>query len=141
MLISTYNPIPSYITGRWFSLETKTHYRSSTKFYLVTLDVKSLYTSILNFERIKPEKISHENFMKKTIATKVITTFLALNGNHLSTISRKYIHGPFWVKIHIPIKRRKMINIFRHNDDIFLILTGTKNELDQFFKDLNKKNI
>ena len=34
-----------------------------------------------------------------------------------------------------------MINIFRHNDDIFLILTGTKNELDQFFKDLNKKNI
>ena len=47
-------------------------------YYLVTLDVKSLYTSISNFERIKAVKMSHENFTKKTISTKVITTLLAL---------------------------------------------------------------
>ena len=47
-------------------------------YYLVTLDVKSLYTSISNFERIKAVKMSHENFTKETIATKVITTLLAL---------------------------------------------------------------
>ena len=46
--------------------------------YLVTLDVKSLYTSMRNSEGIKAVKISHENFTKKTTATKVITTFLAL---------------------------------------------------------------
>ena len=47
-------------------------------FYLVTLDVKSLYTSIPNSKRIKAVKISQSNFTKKAIATKVIITFLAL---------------------------------------------------------------
>ena len=46
--------------------------------YLVTLDVKSLHTSIPNSEGIKAVKRSNENFTRKTIATKVITTFLAL---------------------------------------------------------------
>ena len=45
----------------------KTHYRSSRKFP--------------NSEGVKAVKISHENFKKKTITTKVITTFLALNLN------------------------------------------------------------
>ena len=45
---------------------------------LVTLNVKPLYTSIPNAEGKKAVKISHENFTKNTIATKVITTFLAL---------------------------------------------------------------
>ena len=29
---------------------------------------------------------------------------------------------------------------FRYIDDIFLIWTGTENEVDQFFNDLNKKH-
>ena len=49
--------------------------------YIIRLDVKSLYTSIPNSEGVKAVKISHENFTKKTITTKVITTFLALNLN------------------------------------------------------------
>ena len=32
------------------------------------------------------------------------------------------------------------LTYFRYIDDIFLSWTGTKNELDQFFKDLNEKN-
>ena len=46
--------------------------------YLESLDVKSLYTSILNAEYIKAVKRSLDNHPEQTVATKVITTFLAL---------------------------------------------------------------
>ena len=47
--------------------------------YLVSLDVKSLYTNIPNAEGIKSDKTSLEKYSKRTTAsTKVITTFLAL---------------------------------------------------------------
>ena len=46
--------------------------------FLVSLDVKSLYTNILNTEGIKLVKTSLENYSKRTALTKVITTFLAL---------------------------------------------------------------
>ena len=47
--------------------------------YLVSLDVKALYTNITNSEGIKAVKTPLDNFPRKTIATKVITTFLSLN--------------------------------------------------------------
>ena len=34
----------------------------------------------------------------------------------------------------------KSLTYLRYIGEIFLIWTGTKNELDQFFKDLNKKH-
>ena len=34
----------------------------------------------------------------------------------------------------------KSLTYFRYIDDIFLIWTGTKNKVDQFFKYLNKKH-
>ena len=46
--------------------------------YLVSLDVKSLYTNIPNAEGIKSVKTSLENYSKRTASAKVITTFLAL---------------------------------------------------------------
>ena len=46
--------------------------------FLVSLDVKSLYTNILNTEGIKLVKTTLENYSKRTALTKVITTFLAL---------------------------------------------------------------
>ena len=46
--------------------------------FLVSLDVKSLCTNILNTEGIKLVKTSLENYSKQTALTKVITTFLAL---------------------------------------------------------------
>ena len=128
--------------------------------YLITVDVKLLYTSIPNSEGIKAVKISHENFTKKTIATKVTTTFLALiltlnnfifNSKHfLQTkgCAMGTICAPFYAnffmdhferKYRYPLIERKLLTYFRYINDIFLIWTGTKNELDQFFKDLNKK--
>ena len=47
--------------------------------YLVSLDVISLYKNIPNSEGIKAVKTSLDNFRRKTIATKVKTTFLSLN--------------------------------------------------------------
>ena len=47
--------------------------------YLVSLDVKALYTNIPNSEGIKAVKTPLDNFPRKTIATKVKTTFLSLN--------------------------------------------------------------
>ena len=45
---------------------------------LVSLDVKSLYTTILNAEGIKAVKESFDKHSSKNVATKVITIFLAL---------------------------------------------------------------
>ena len=105
--------IPSYIKGTSdFLRKLEPITKVPENSYLATLDVKSLYTSIPNSEGIKAVKTSHENF---TIATKVITTFLALIltlnnfniqlkklctnqtlciGNYLCTILRKYVNGP-----------------------------------------------
>ena len=41
----------------------------------VTLDVKSLYTSIRNPEGIAAVKKAHERYQHKIVPTKVITTF------------------------------------------------------------------
>ena len=46
--------------------------------YLVSLDVISLYRNIPNSEGIKAVKTSSENFPRRTVATKVIATFLPL---------------------------------------------------------------
>ena len=104
-------------------------------------------------------KISHGNFTKKTIATKATTIFLAflltLNNfvfnliNFLQTkgCAMETICAPSYANMFInrferkyiyPLIKWKSLTYFRYIDDILLILTGKKNELDQFFKDLNK---
>ena len=45
--------------------------------YLVTMDVRSLYTNIPNAEEISVKR-AFDNYSKKTTNTKVIKTFLAL---------------------------------------------------------------
>ena len=79
--------IPSYIKDTSdFLRKLKPITEVPENSYLVALDVKSLCTSIWNSEGIKAVKISHENFTKKTTATKVTTTFLAL----ILTLSNLY---------------------------------------------------
>ena len=75
----TARKIPSYIKDTSeFLRKVKPITEVPENSYLVTLDAKSLYTSIPNSKGIKAVKISHENFKKKTIDVKVTTTFLAL---------------------------------------------------------------
>ena len=46
--------------------------------YLVTMDMRSLYTNIPNTEGISAVKRGFDKYSKKTTSAKVITTFLAL---------------------------------------------------------------
>ena len=46
--------------------------------FLVTMDVKALYTNIPNNKSIAAVKEKYDNYTKKSVATNVITTFLAL---------------------------------------------------------------
>ena len=59
-----------------FTLFHTTH--TFTLFHLLSLDVKSSCTNVLNAEGIKSYKTSLENYSKQNVSTKVITTSLEL---------------------------------------------------------------
>ena len=61
----------------------------------VTLDVKSLYTSIPKPEGIAAVKKPHERYQHKTVPTKVITTFLAL----ILTLNNFIFNSKFYLQI------------------------------------------
>ena len=89
--------------------------------YLVTIDVKSLYTGIPKSNAIKAVNISHENFTKMTIATKVIIAFLALilTLNNFTLNSKNFLQtkscamvticAPFYANIFMDQFERKYI--------------------------------
>ena len=129
--------------------------------YLVSLDVKSLYTSIPNSEGVKAVKKSFDEFPRKTVATKVITTFLALiltlNNfvfnckNYLQTkgCAMGTICAPSYANIFMDHFVKKYIYPFLHGlsliylrfiDDIFFIWTGTKENLIEYLEELNQKH-
>ena len=128
---------------------------------LVTLDVKSLYTNIPNNEGIKAVREAYDNHPNKTVATKVIITFLSLiltlNNFVFNSINYLQIMGcamgticaPAYANIfmaqfekqHIyPYIKNKSILYLRYIDDIFMIWTGTKQELLIFLENLNSKH-
>ena len=130
--------------------------------YLVSLDIKSLYTSIPNAERIKAVKESFDKNTSKNVVTKVITTFLALiitlnnfvfNCKHylqMKGCAMGSICAPSYANISMDHFEKKYIYPFRQGlsliylrfiDDIFFIWTGTKEQLTNCLNNLNKKHI
>ena len=128
--------------------------------YLVTMDVRSLYTNIPNAEGISAVKRAFDNYSKKTISTKVITTFLALiltlNNFVFDCIHYLQIRGfamgticaPAYANIFMASFELKYIYLYikdktkmflRFIDDFFMIWTGSEQELLDFMSDLNKK--
>ena len=100
--------------------------------YLVTLDAKSLYTSIPNSKGVKLKKFNSKNFLQtKGYGAMGIICAPSYANIFMGHFERKYLY---------PFVEGKSLTYFRYIDDTFLIWTGTKNELDQFFKDLNKKH-
>ena len=70
--------IPSCIKDTKYFANKINNFKLSENSFLVTMDVKALYTNIPNNEGIAAVKRKHHNYTKKTVATKVITSFLAL---------------------------------------------------------------
>ena len=129
--------------------------------YLVTMDVKSLYSNIPHTEGIK----STETFMRKhnapTHAITIVTTLLHLiltlnnfvfNGFHYlqqmgcamgTKCAPSYANlfmGDFEEKHIYPHINLHSILYLRFIDDIFMLWKGTKEQLDNFIKDLNRKH-
>ena len=69
--------IPSYIKHTNF-INKVNNFSVPVNLILVTMDVRSLYTSIPNNEGIAATKKRYDSYIHKTIPTKIITTFLAL---------------------------------------------------------------
>ena len=130
---------------------------------LVSLDVKSLYTNIPNKEGVFAVKQALEKLPPalKKVSTKVITTFLFLiltlnnfifnckhylqrKGCAMGTVCAPTYANIFMGHFEDTYIYPKIVNkcklYLRYIDDIFLIWTGTKNELLQFIEELNKQH-
>ena len=129
--------------------------------YLVYLYLRYLYTSIPNSEGMKAVKTSLDNFPRRTVSTKVITTFLSLiltvsnfvfnckNYLQIKACAIGTICAPAYANIFMDHFERKYIYPFlqglsisylRFIDDIFFIWTGSKDQLITFLNDLITKH-
>ena len=70
--------IPSYIKDTNDFIKKTKDLKVPKDATLVSLDVKALYRSIANSEGIAAVKRAYDKYQQKTVATKVLTTFLAL---------------------------------------------------------------
>ena len=125
------------------------------------MDVKSLYTSIPNNERIASVKKKYDHYPNKTIPTKIITTFLALilKLNNFIFNSKFYLHikgramgticAPSYANIfmsvfeekHIyPLIKNKSVIYLRYIDDIFMVWIKSESELRHFMNEINQKH-
>ena len=128
---------------------------------LVTMDVRSLHTSIPNNEGIAATKKRHDSYIHKTFLTKIITTFLAL----ICTLNNFAFNSKFYLQIkecpmgticapayantfmaefeqkHIyPLIKDKSIRSLHYIDDIFMVWTKSEKQLKDFMSELNKKH-
>ena len=77
-LLSTYIYIYIYIKDTNDFIKKTKDLKVPKDAILVSPDVKALYTSISNSEGIAAVNRAYDKYQQKTVATKVLTTFLAL---------------------------------------------------------------
>ena len=153
--------IPSYIKDTNDFINKIDNFAVPPNSFLVTMDVKSLYTSIPNNEGIASVKKKYDHYPNKTIPTKIITTFLAL----ILTLNNFIFNSKFYLQIkgcgmgticapsyanifmsefeekHIyPLTKIKSVISLRYMDDIFMIWIKSENELRHFMKKINQKH-
>ena len=149
--------IPSYIKDTNNFINKFNTVKSVPKnSYLVTMDMRSLYTNIPNAEGISAVKRAFDSYSKKTASIKVITTFLALTltlnnftfdcihylqikGCAMSTICAPTYAANFELKCIYPYIKDKTKMFLRFLDDLFMMWTGSEQGLLDFMSDLNKK--
>ena len=129
--------------------------------YLVSMDVRSLYTNIPNEEGIEALEESLDTCQSKTTTTKIITTLmwliLTLNnfifngldylqikgcsmGSNCSPSYATIFMGKFEEQFIYPAIRGLHRLYLRYIDDIFIIWTGTKERFKEFVKELNLRH-
>ena len=87
--------IPSYIKDTDHFINKVNNFSVPVNSILVTMDVRSLYTSIPNNEGIAATKKRYDSYIHKTIPTKIITTFLAL----ILTLNNFVFNSKFYLQI------------------------------------------
>ena len=126
------------------------------------MDKIGLYTNIPNNEGIAAVKRKHDNFTQKTVATKVMTTFLALiltlnnftfnskfylqikgcaMGTICSTAYANILVSEFEERYIYPLIKNKSSSYLRFIDDIFMVRTKSESEITSFLNEINKKII
>ena len=70
--------VPSYIKDKNHFINKVNNFSVLVNSILVTMDVRSLYTSIPNNQGIAATKKRYDNYNHKTLPRKIITTFLAV---------------------------------------------------------------
>ena len=128
---------------------------------LVSLDVKALCTSIPNSEGIAVMKRAYGKYQQKTVATKVLTTFLALILTLNNFIFKSKLHlqikgcamgticAPAYANILMayfegkfiyPLIDAKTLLYLPFIDDIFMIWAKSGKDLIEFLNELNTKH-
>ena len=123
--------------------------------------MKALYTSIPNSEGIAAVKRAYDKYQQKTVATKVLATFLALiltlnnfifnsklylqiEGCAMSTICDPAYANIFMAyfeeKFIYPSIHAKTLLYLRFIDDIFMIWTKSGKDLTEFLNEVNTKH-
>ena len=124
-------------------------------------DILSLYTSIPNNKGIAATKKRYDNYIHKTLPTKIITTFLALiltlinfvfNSNFYLQIkgcAMGTICAPAYANIFMaefeqkyiyPLIKDKSIIFLRYKCDTFMVWTKSEKQLKDFMSELNQKH-
>ena len=125
------------------------------------MDVKSLYTIIANNEGIASGKKKYGHYLKKTIPTKIITTFqaLILTLNNFIFNSKLYLQikgcamgttcAPSYANIFMsefeekciyPLIKNKSVIYLHYIDNIFMVWIKSKSKLRKFMNEINQKH-
>ena len=87
--------IPSYVKDTKHFINKVNNVFVPVNSILVTMDVRPLYTSIPNNEGIATTKKRYDNYIHKTIPTKIITALLAL----ILTLNKFVFNSMFYLQI------------------------------------------
>ena len=125
------------------------------------MDLRSLYTSIPNNEGIAATKKRYDNYIHKTIPTKIITKFLALilmlnnfvfnlkfylqikgcaMGGICAPAYANILMAEFEQKYVYPLIKDNSILFLRYIDDISMVWTESEKQLNDFMSELNQKH-
>ena len=124
--------MPSYITDTSDFISKINETKDINKdTIVVTLDVRSLYTNILNRERIEAVKSALKSLSQISIAMKVIIKFLFLilklnnfvfNGIHYLQKSMKTIYAPNYANIFMGKFEKKHLSIHKFVFKLLLLI-------------------